>query len=77
MQEMTIRISDEVYDRLKALSQKTGGSAIEHITQAIQEHIEKLEQEILAEEGSKDFAGEDYPFKAIEELVQQYYGPDD
>ncbi len=77
MQEMTVRISDEFYDRLKVLSQKTGKSTDEQLTQAIQEHIERLEQELLAEEGSKDFEIEDYSFETIEELVKQYYGTED
>ncbi|HMB31094.1 MAG TPA: hypothetical protein VKN82_04655 [Desulfohalobiaceae bacterium] len=77
MQEMTVRISDEIYERLNVISQKSGRSAIEHVNQAIQEHIEKLEQEFVAEIGSNDFEVEDYSFETIEELVKQYYGTGD
>lgn len=77
MQEITFKISDEMYERLQAISQKTGRSAIEHITQSIQEHIERLEEGLLSQERCKDCELVGCSSEDIEELIQYYYGTDD
>lgn len=74
MQEISVRISDEIYERLNILSQKTGRSLIELVNQAIQEHIEKLEENLVSGEKFKDFETEDYSAEDIEKLMQHFYG---
>ncbi|MFB6260764.1 MAG: ribbon-helix-helix domain-containing protein, partial [Thiohalorhabdaceae bacterium] len=38
-----VRLSDETYDRLKALSERTGRTATYYIREAVEEHIADLE----------------------------------
>ncbi len=45
-----VRLSDETYERLKALADKTGRTATYYIREAVEEHIEDLEDIYLAEQ---------------------------
>ena len=45
-----VRLPDETYERLKALADKTGRTATYYIREALEEHIEDLEDIYLAEQ---------------------------
>ena len=53
-QQTCVRLPDEIYDRLKALAAKTGRSATYYIREAIEEHLEDLEDIYLAEKALED-----------------------
>lgn len=48
--QTAIRLPDETYERLQALSARTGRTATFYIRQAIEEHLEDLEDTYLAEQ---------------------------
>ena len=45
-----VRLPDETYERLKALADRTGRTATYYIREAIEEHLEDLEDIYLAEQ---------------------------
>jgi RHH-type rel operon transcriptional repressor/antitoxin RelB len=47
--QAAVRLSDETYARLKALAEKTGRTATYYIREAIDRHLEDLEDIYLAE----------------------------
>ena len=47
---VAVRIQDATYERLKALSDKTGRTTTFYIHEAIEEHIDDLEDVYLAEQ---------------------------
>ncbi|WP_421871566.1 type II toxin-antitoxin system RelB family antitoxin [Pararhizobium sp.] len=47
--QTAIRLPDETYERLQALAARTGRTATFYIRQAIEEHLEDLEDIYLAE----------------------------
>ena len=49
MKQTAVRIPDEMHDRLQKLAQKTGRTATFYIREAIETHIEDLEDAYLAE----------------------------
>jgi RHH-type rel operon transcriptional repressor/antitoxin RelB len=51
--QTAIRIPDETYERLQALANRTGRTATYYIRQAIETHLEDLEDLYLAEEAIK------------------------
>ena len=48
--QMAIRLPDETYERLQALAARTGRTATYYIREAIEQHIEDLEDIYLAEQ---------------------------
>lgn len=48
--QTAVRLPDDIYDRLQALAARTGRSTTSHIQEAVQEHLEDLEDLYLAEE---------------------------
>ena len=50
MKQMAVRLPDEMYNRLKGLADKTGRSATYYLREAIQEHMDDLEDIYLAEQ---------------------------
>lgn len=48
--QTAIRLPDETYERLKALSERTGRTSAYYIREAIEKHIEDMEDLYLAEE---------------------------
>lgn len=48
--QTAVRIPDETYERLQALATRTGRSATYYIREAIEEHLEDLEDIYLAEQ---------------------------
>jgi RHH-type rel operon transcriptional repressor/antitoxin RelB len=51
--QTAVRLSDETYERLQQAAARTGRSADSHIVQAIEEHLEDLEDLYHAEEALK------------------------
>lgn len=47
--QTAVRISDESYERLQALASRTGRTATYYIREAIDEHLDDLEDAYLAE----------------------------
>lgn len=45
-----VRLPDDIYGRLKDLAQETGRSATYYIREAVEEHLEDLEDIYLAEQ---------------------------
>ena len=48
--QAAVRLPDELYERLTALAARTGRTATFYIREALEEHIEELEDLYLAEE---------------------------
>jgi len=48
--QTNVRLPDETYERLKALAARTGRSASYYIREAIEEHLDDLEDIYLAEQ---------------------------
>ena len=48
--QTAVRLPDEVFDRLQALVAKTGRTATFYIREAIEEHLDDLEDLYLAEQ---------------------------
>ncbi len=48
--QTAVRITDETYARLQSLAQKTGRTATFYIREAIEEHLEDLEDCYLGEQ---------------------------
>lgn len=51
--QTAIRLPDETYQRLKALSERTGRTSAFYIREAIEKHIEDMEDLYLAEEATR------------------------
>ncbi|CVI56192.1 MULTISPECIES: type II toxin-antitoxin system RelB family antitoxin [Agrobacterium] len=51
--QTAIRLPDETYERLKALSERTGRTSAYYIREAIEKHIEDMEDLHLAEEATR------------------------
>ena len=51
--QTAIRLPDETYERLKALSERTGRTSAYYIREAIEKHIEDMEDLYLAEEATR------------------------
>jgi RHH-type rel operon transcriptional repressor/antitoxin RelB len=51
--QTAIRLPDETYERLKALSERTGRTSAYYIREAIEKHIEDMEDLHLAEEAMR------------------------
>ncbi|WP_159586413.1 type II toxin-antitoxin system RelB family antitoxin [Chelativorans xinjiangense] len=48
--QTAVRLPDETYERLRALSERTGRTAAYYIREAIEQHIEDMEDIYLAEQ---------------------------
>jgi RHH-type rel operon transcriptional repressor/antitoxin RelB len=48
--QTAVRLPDEIFDRLQALAARTGRTATFYIREAIEEHIDDLEDLYLAEQ---------------------------
>jgi RHH-type rel operon transcriptional repressor/antitoxin RelB len=51
--QTAIRLPDDTYKRLKALSERTGRTSAFYIREAIEKHIEDMEDLYLAEEATR------------------------
>lgn len=50
MKQMSVRLSDEMYERLRSLADRTGRSATYYLREAVVEHLEDLEDVYMAEQ---------------------------
>ena len=50
MKQTAVRLPDATYERLQALAERTGRTATFYIREAIEEHLEDLEDVYLAEQ---------------------------
>jgi RHH-type rel operon transcriptional repressor/antitoxin RelB len=48
--QTAVRLPDEIFDRLQALASRTGRTATFYIREAIEEHLDDLEDLYLAEQ---------------------------
>jgi RHH-type rel operon transcriptional repressor/antitoxin RelB len=65
--QTAIRLPDETYERLQALAERTGRTATYYIRQAIETHLEDLEDLYLAEAAMERIrSGEDKIISAEE-----------
>lgn len=48
--QTAVRLPDELYERLNALAARTGRTATFYIREAVEEHLEELEDLYLAED---------------------------
>lgn len=70
--QTAIRLPDETYERLQALAARTGRTATFYIRQAIEEHLEDLEDIYMAEaelERIKSGESRTYTLKEVEEKL--------
>jgi RHH-type rel operon transcriptional repressor/antitoxin RelB len=51
--QTAIRLPDETFERLKALSERTGRTSAYYIREAIEKHIDDMEDLYLAEEATR------------------------
>lgn len=52
--QTAVRLPDDVYERLRALSERTGRTATYYIREAIEEHLADLEDIYLAEHALRE-----------------------
>ncbi|MEW6353025.1 MAG: DUF6290 family protein [Pseudomonadota bacterium] len=52
--QTAVRLSDETYERLHSLAEQTGRTVTYYIREAIEEHLEDLEDIYLAEKALED-----------------------
>lgn len=58
--QTAVRLPDELYERLQSLANRTGRTATFYIREAVEEHVQQLEDLYLAEDVLKRrAAGED------------------
>ena len=50
MKQVAVRLPDEIYARLKALAESTGQTATYYLREAVQEHLDDLEDIYLSEQ---------------------------
>ena len=70
-QQTCVRLPDETYDRLKALAAKTGRSATYYIREAIEAHLEDLEDVYLAEKALEDIRARRLKSISLDEMSKR------
>jgi RHH-type rel operon transcriptional repressor/antitoxin RelB len=74
--QTAIRLPDETYERLQALAARTGRTATFYIRQAIEKHLEDLEDIYMAEQVLEKLARGETRTYTLEE-VERKLGLDD
>ena len=69
--QTAIRLPDETYNRLKSLAQKTGRTATYYIREAIEEHLENLEDLYLAQQAALEHHQSGGRTLSLDELDQE------
>ena len=69
--QTAIRLPDDTYERLKALSERTGRTSTYYIREAIEKHIEDLEDLYLAEEATRRFQRGESKVISAEEMWRE------
>ncbi len=73
---ISIRLPDDIEDRLNALATRTGRSKTFYVTEAIVDHIDDLEDLYLAEQRLLDLRAGKSDTVSLDELMKRY-GLDD
>lgn len=68
--QTAIRLPDETYERLKALSERTGRTSAYYIREAIEKHIEDMEDLHLAEEATRQRIANKERAYTLEEVMR-------
>ena len=66
-----VRLPDELYDRLQSLANRTGRTATFYIREAVEEHVQDLEDLYLAEDVLKRRAAGDNKTTSLDELSKR------
>ncbi|OJF92981.1 type II toxin-antitoxin system RelB family antitoxin [Pararhizobium antarcticum] len=74
--QTAIRLPDETYERLQVLATRTGRTATYYIREAIEQHLEDLEDIYLAEQVLEKLARGEIQTYSLEE-VERRLGLDD
>ncbi len=69
--QTAIRLPDETFERLKALSERTGRTSAFYIREAIEKHIEDMEDLYLAEEATRRQRENNEPTYTLEEVKRR------
>ncbi|WCJ62972.1 DUF6290 family protein [Agrobacterium tumefaciens] len=68
--QTAIRLPDETYERLKALSERTGRTSAYYIREAIEKHIGDMEDLYLAEEAMRKHIANKERTYTLEEVMR-------
>lgn len=68
--QTAIRLPDDTYERLKALSERTGRTSAYYIREAIEKHIEDMEDLYLAEEAPRRHIANGERTYSLEEVMR-------
>lgn len=74
--QTAIRLPDETYERLQTLAERTGRTATYYIREAIEQHLEDLEDIYLAEQVLEKLKRGEIGTQTLEE-VERKLGLDD
>ena len=74
--QTAIRLPDETYERLQTLAERTGRTATYYIREAIEQHLEDLEDIYLAEQALGKLKRGEMGTQTLEE-VERKLGLDD
>jgi RHH-type rel operon transcriptional repressor/antitoxin RelB len=69
--QTAIRLPDETYERLQALAARTGRTATYYIREAIEQHIEDLEDIYLAQQALEKLKRGEMGTKSLEEVSRE------
>ena len=72
MNSVALRLPDEIAQRLKELADRTGRSKTFYMIEAIQEHLDDLEDLYLAEQRLIDIRAGKSQTVPLEEVMQRY-----
>jgi RHH-type rel operon transcriptional repressor/antitoxin RelB len=67
-----VRLPDETYERLKVLAERTGRTATYYIREAIEEHLEDLEDIYLAEQVLERVRRGDEAVHSLDEVEKDF-----
>jgi RHH-type rel operon transcriptional repressor/antitoxin RelB len=69
--QTAVRLPDETYQRLQALAQRTGRTATFYIREAIEDHLDDLEDAYLAERALEEMRRDNEPTHSLDELIRE------
>lgn len=69
--QTAIRLPDETYERLQLLAQRTGRTATYYIREAIEQHLEDLEDVYLAERALERLSRGETRTYSLEEVSRE------
>ena len=69
--QTAVRLPDELYERLQSLASRTGRTATFYIREAVEEHVQELEDLYLAEDVIKRRAAGDDRTVSLDELSKR------